>query len=180
MKTSLKTISRILLLLIVAGKAQAQNRIDWGTVLQKNGTVFNMSGKYEDELSHKNIDFDSLPKNTFVYFGFAGCPPCKNELPFFEELSSKYRHTNFIYITPDDPKTIREEFGAIFKKGNKPLQNFYVIRLERSDIEDSDLVWGYPTKYLIDKKKIVLRFDAGGMLDPMPGPISTNLEKMLR
>lgn len=110
----------------------------------------------------KQIDFGHLDKPTFVCFGFYGCHPCMHELPIFIEMASERSDINFVYITFDSEVTRQREFAEAGLKDYKPVANYYIIHLDRADIDKAKLTMGYPTKYFLNKDGIVKTVECGG------------------
>lgn len=112
----------------------------------------------QDEL----INFPNTDKDAFLYFGFYGCIPCMKELPLYYKLSTLFPEVNFIYITFNSRQYREKEFKEILGEEYKLPGNFKIVELSRSQIDELDLIAGYPTRIFIKKGGIVNSYGFGG------------------
>ena len=101
----------------------------------------------------KLSDLEGQP--AVVNFWFPSCPPCRLEMPHFEEASRKYKERGLHFIgvqtvgldTVNDGQNFVEEFELTYAIGPDSPQ---------SDITKSYKVFGFPsTFFLNDKHEIV-------------------------
>jgi thiol-disulfide isomerase/thioredoxin len=94
-------------------------------------------------------------KPTVINIWFSKCIPCLKEMPFLNNLKSKFNNVNFVSFSPDDNteierflKTRQFEFDIVPNSGE-------LIR------RDFSLIWGYPVTLVLDKNhKIVMVTDS--------------------
>ena len=99
---------------------------------------------------------------TILFLGFSSCPPCRQALPYFAELSAKeqYKNVNFIYITFDDSTTIRSEFKESGVNGKSKVK---FISLTRKYLAMRNMAYyGFPTIYFLDAKNTLKLVDGFG------------------
>ncbi|MDR3680616.1 MAG: TlpA disulfide reductase family protein [Flavipsychrobacter sp.] len=99
------------------------------------------------DLTGKSIDLKALKGKTVILnFWFAGCAPCRAEMPELNNLVDKYKDDNsvvFVAITYDPT----EQAKAFLKR--KDFK--FIILAGRSDIIDQYGITSYPTSMVIDK-----------------------------
>lgn len=101
-------------------------------------------------------DFSRRKRPAFVYFGFAGCHPCREQMPDFIFLSKKYPTVDFIYITFDEGKAILEEFEELKNKSVLVNDNFFVVSMSETEMSKRKLIHGgYPRKYFLNHNAII-------------------------
>ncbi len=101
-------------------------------------------------------------KVVFINFWFAACPPCIAELPYLNELYSKFAaDKNFEYLsfTFEKPETIR----ALQKKYHLPYKIISVSRQECYRLNQNN---GFPTTIIVGKDGMIKELFTGGSIDP--------------
>lgn len=134
-------------------------------------------------IDEKTIDDDYFKgKVTIVNFWFESCHPCVAEIPGFNEIVKKYgrNKVNFLAIGRDRKQDIKDFL-------NKHPWNFdHVADGEKLIFDTFDLVWGFPTTFLVNKRlEIVMAFTGGfndenvvqGIQDKLIPMIETELKK---
>lgn len=95
---------------------------------------------------------------TVINFWFEACVPCVAEIPGFNELEKKYagEKVNFLAIGRDS----KEDVTDFLKK--HPWGFDHVADGQKLAWDTFEIMWGFPTTFLVDKNaKIVMAFSGG-------------------
>ena len=144
----------------------------------KIGKLFPLQGRFPT-IDNRQFDFGSLDKPAFVCFGFFGCHPCMHELPVFINAAKAHPEVNFVYITFDGEATIQREFEEAGLKDFKPGANYFVIRMDRSEIDKASLTMGYPTRYLLNETGSITYMSTGGNPSMPEGKIRARIDELI-
>jgi len=99
---------------------------------------------------------DYRGKVLLLNFWAVWCPPCKEELPIFEKVYSKYRSLGFEVVAVN-MDTSEDTFREFLR--NNPY-SFTMVR-PKGDLENRLKLFGFPTSYLIDKEGNVVKVKMG-------------------
>jgi len=144
------TLGAILVLLLVYTAFQEKSGVNIGmNNLPPDLTFISADGK-EIKLS------DYRGKVLLLNFWAVWCPPCKEELPIFEKVYSKYRSLGFEVVAVN-MDTSEDTFREFLR--NNPY-SFTMVR-PKGDLENRLKLFGFPTSYLIDKEGNVVKVKMG-------------------
>ncbi len=152
----MKRISYILavILLVLVGYFSIKDRRD--------GLSFEPASKEKLNLTFESLDGRKVSiseyegKVVLVNFWATWCPPCKEEMPLFEDIQNKYRDKNFqiVAINMDTNESALREYVRtnnfsfdIYKGNQEDLRNLGIS--------------GFPTSYLLDKEGKVCKVKLG-------------------
>ncbi len=113
---------------------------------------------------------DYRGKVLLLNFWAVWCPPCKEELPIFEKVYSKYRSLGFEVIAVN-MDTSEEAFREFIKENP---YSFTMVR-PKGDLESKLKLFGFPTSYLIDREGRVVKVKMGIYRE-----LEEDLEKLFR
>lgn len=142
---------------------QAQSSSDIKTVLNKYiekriGKEFPPLGTWAD-IHHREFNFNTINRPTFIYIGTRTCTPCTAEFPYIYTYAQSRSDMDFIYLTSDDAATITKDHPEVLQyKSN----NFYAISIPDAYIKGYKISYGYPTKYLIYENNYTAYIWIGG------------------
>ncbi len=108
------------------------------------------------------FDLNKAQGPAIIYLGFYGCPPCRQEMPLYAELSleKKYSGYNFVYLTFDDSATISEELNTAKISEHK----IKLVSLPEKYIRSKGMANAFPVVYFLDQEKTVKMIHAFGLL----------------
>ncbi|MFC5284055.1 TlpA family protein disulfide reductase [Pedobacter alpinus] len=122
--------------------------------------------KYFSFRDTENVKFkkeDLIGKVLVLNFWFINCPPCKAEIPEFNEIVAEYKNNEkvvFVAVGLDEWVDVKE-----FIKNNP--YNFHLVTGGRY-IADDYGVNGYPTNIVVDTTgKIAFQSKGGSMANPL-------------
>lgn len=115
------------------------------------------------DLKGKNVKLsDYKGKIIWLNFWATWCPPCKEEMPYMEELYNKYKDKDLVILAVA-PTSVELKGGTDSNKAKKQVESFikengytFPVLLDKED-----KAWeiyqqrGIPANYIIDKKGIV-------------------------
>lgn len=121
-----------------------------------------LTGKLAPNFTLKSIDGrevslkDFKGKVVLINFWATWCPPCREELPLFQEVYEKYKDKGFVILAintdPENLKGFIEEFG---------INLSFPILLGDDRILDLYPVRGLPTSFLIDREGRIVKVRLG-------------------
>ena len=99
---------------------------------------------------------DFKGKVVLINFWATWCPPCREELPFFERVYEKYRDKGFVILAVNtDPENLKDFLKEFDTKLSFP------ILLGNDKILDLYPVRGLPTSFLIDREGRIVKVRLG-------------------
>jgi len=133
------------------------------------------------DFSLKTLDGEEITlsdlrgKVVLLNFWATWCPPCRGEMPAFQQAYSDYADEDFIIVAvnatrEDDPEKVA---AFIAKYGLE----FPVLLDSTGEINQLYLVQSLPTSFFIDKEGVIQEMVVGGIAEAM---VRTRIEKMLK
>ncbi len=123
-----------------------------GTLVGQPAPNFTLKTIEGEELSLK----DFKGKVVLINFWATWCPPCKEELPFFEKIYKKYKDKGFVILAvntdPENLQNFLEDFGTKFT---------FPILIGDNKILDLYPVRGLPTSFLINREGRIVKVRLG-------------------
>lgn len=102
-----------------------------------------------------------------IDFWASWCAPCREEIPFLQQLHQKYKKSGFEILSISIDKDLTKWKNAIIKEKIENWRHFSTIQND-SSAEKDYFVNGIPHKVLIDKNgKIVGKWKASGELNKL-------------
>ena len=99
---------------------------------------------------------DFQGKVVLINFWATWCPPCREELPLFEEVYEKYKDRGFVVLAintdPENLKDFLKEFG---------VKLTFPILVGDDKILDLYPVRGLPTSFLVDREGRIVKVRLG-------------------
>lgn len=108
-------------------------------------------------LEGKEISLSDLRgKVVLVNFWATWCPPCREEMPLFEEVYKKYKNRGFeiLAISTDTSADAVKEFVKEFKVS-------FPVLMDDGKVSSSYGIQGLPTSFLIDREGKVIKIRLG-------------------
>lgn len=146
---------------IIELKKKVANSLDTNDYTQEGilKTILNrplFSNSMIHTINNGELNFYQRKRPAFVYFGFAYCHPCREQMPDFIALSKKYPSVDFVYISFDNEKMIREEFRELKNEQILASKNFFAVSMPEDEMIKRKLVHGgYPRKYFLNRDAIL-------------------------
>ena len=119
-------------------------------------------GKLAPEFTLKTLDGKEVSLKDFkgkvvlLNFWATWCPPCKEELPLFEEVYQKYKDKGFVILAINtDPENLQD----FLKKSN--IKITFPILIGEDRLLELYPVRGLPTSFLIDREGKIVKVRLG-------------------
>ena len=121
-----------------------------------------LTGQPAPDFTLKTIDGKTISLKDFkgkvvlINFWATWCPPCREELPLFEEIYEKYKDKGFVILAINtDPENLQDflkDFG---------VELTFPILIGDEKILDLYPVRGLPTSFLIDREGKIVKVRLG-------------------
>lgn len=130
--------------------------------------------KFEEMTSDgKSISNKDLKGKVAVFnFWFIACKPCVNEMPDLNEVVSKYKGKNVVFVAPSIDSKI-----AIQKFFEKYSFDYTVTTDARAFTEKLEIM-SYPTHFVVDQTGIIRAVFVGGS-EQIGNQLSQEIDKLL-
>ena len=129
-----------------------------GISIKEDKSDFVFTGKPAPDFTLKTIDGKTVSLKDFrgkvvlVNFWATWCPPCREEMPLFEEVYQKYKDKGFVILAINlDPENL-EDFENVYS---------FTILIGNDKVVNEYNVLGIPTSYLIDKNGVIVKVRRG-------------------
>ncbi|MCM3588048.1 redoxin domain-containing protein [Mesobacillus maritimus] len=105
---------------------------------------------------------DYRGKKLLVNFWATWCPPCKDEMPYMQEMYEKYQDDGFEILAVNS--TITEKSKEDVAKFISDYELTFTIPMDEKNRVSSDYeIMAYPTSYFIDSDGVIRSITVGGM-----------------
>ena len=152
-------ISSVGLLVVVSGNTQTIS-VD---LLGKSAPTFEL-----ESVSGETVRSEDLKgKVVLMDFWAVWCGPCKKSMPFFQQLSEKYRVSGLevIGLHVDDRMPPLEKVGEYLEQAGVHYTNV----ASTVEVDDDFMIFAMPTTYLIDRDGVVVKQHIG--FNPNTAPL---------
>ncbi len=129
-----------------------------GISLKESEHRFALEGKPAPNFTLKTPDGKTVSLKDFrgkvvlVNFWATWCPPCREEMPLFEEIYQKYKDKGFVILAINtDPENL-ENFENVYS---------FTILIGNDEVVNAYNVMGLPTSYLIDRNGVIVKVRRG-------------------
>lgn len=130
--------------------------------------------KFEQMTSDGKImsNKDLKGKVAVFNFWFIACKPCVNEMPDLNEVVSKYKGKNVVFVAPSiDTKIAIQKF---FEKYSFD----YTVTTDACSFTEKLEIMSYPTHFVVDKTGIIRAVFIGGS-EQIGNQLSQEIDKLL-
>lgn len=136
------------------GQQTPESLVDIGQVAP-NFTLKNLNG---EEVSLE----DYRGKNVIVNFWASWCPPCRQEMPDFQDFYEDYKDDDFTILAVN----VQESKATASKFIEENGYSFPVLLDSTGEIAITYMVSGIPTSYILDKEGVIRYMRVGPLSYP--------------